>query len=98
MLVRFILRDLLIVALTLALWWLLAESSAGEGATADLSGWIPGSTMGVFAFYTYLRDSYLATRIARGGALFLALLGVALEVPLLLTGILTKKVPKQVAV
>ena len=158
MLFRFILRDLVIVALTLVLWWLLAEDSSGNGATADLSGWIAGLMMGVcaylahewshylgalamrshmqvgtrlasgflfsfeadrnsvaqfvvmslsgflatalviFAFYAYLPDNYLATRVARGGALFLALLGVVLEVPLLLTGVLTKKVPKQVAV
>jgi hypothetical protein len=158
MLARFALRDSVIVVLTGALWWLLAEKSEGVGALADLSGWIVGLMMGVcaylahewshylgalamrsrvstgtnlgsgflfsfeaegnslaqfvvmsvsgflatalvvWAFYTYLPDAYLATRVARGGALFLALLGVVLELPLLLTGVFTKSVPKQVAV
>lgn len=158
MLIRFVLRDLAIVALTLVLWWLLAARSAGSGPVADVAGWAAGLMMGVcaylahewshylgglamrsqmqtgtnlasgflfsfeaegnsvaqfvvmsvsgfvatavvlFAFYTYLPDAYLATRVARGGVVFLALLGIVLELPLLLTGVLTKRVPKQVAV
>ncbi len=158
MLARFALRDFLIIALTLTLWWLLAARSAGSGAVADFSGWLVGLLMGVcaylahewshylgavamgsrvgvgtnlasgflfsfesegnsvsqfvvmsvsgfvataavlFAYYTYLPDAYLATRVARGGVVFLALLTVVLEIPLLLTGIFTKKVPAQVSV
>jgi len=158
MLIRFLLRDLVIVGLSVALWWLLAGRSAGEGAVADLSGWIAGLMLGVcaylahewshylgavamgsrvrvgsnlasgflfsfesegnsvvqfvvmslagfvataavvFAYYVFLPDAYLASRVARGGALFMALLGVTLEVPLLLSGVLTRRVPKQVSV
>jgi Ca2+/H+ antiporter len=49
-------------------------------------------------FYLGLPDEYLAARVARGGALFLALLGVVLELPLLLYGIARRDVPSQVAV
>jgi len=158
MLARFAVRDIVIVALTLSLWWLLAARSAGSGAVADFSGWLVGLLMGVcaylahewshylgaiamgsrvatgtnlksgflfsfesegnsvaqfvvmsvsgfvataavvFAFYTYLPDAYLATRVARGGVVFLAMLTLVLEIPLLLTGIFTKHVPKQVSV
>lgn len=158
MLARFVARDLIIVSLTIVLWWLLAEKSQGGGAVADLSGWVAGLMMGVcaylahewshylgalaagsrveigshlasgflfsfpaegnslgqfvmmslagfvatalsvWAFYSYLPDAYLATRVARGGALFLALLGVTLEFPLLMMALVTKSVPKQAAV
>ena len=158
MLARFVARDLIIVSLTIVLWWLLAEKSQGGGAVADLSGWVAGLMMGVcaylahewshylgalavgsrvetgshlasgflfsfpaegnslgqfvvmslagfaataltvWAFYAHLPDAYLATRVARGGALFLALLGVTLELPLLMMALFTKSVPKQAAV
>ncbi len=49
-------------------------------------------------FYLGLPDAYLATRVARGGVLFLALLGVTLELPLLIYGLVTRSVPKQAAV
>ncbi len=158
MLLRFAIRDLAIVGLTLAAWALLAERSAGAGAIADLCGWIVGLLMGVCAylahewshylgaiamrsrvrtgqrlasgflfsfeaegnslsqfvvmsiagfaataaviaaFYVFLPDAYLATRIARGGALFLALLGITLELPLLVTGVVRGRVPSQAAV
>ncbi|CAM9891376.1 unnamed protein product [Discosporangium mesarthrocarpum] len=49
-------------------------------------------------FYLGLPDEYLATRVARGGVLFLALLGVTLELPLLVLGLVTRSVPKQAAV
>lgn len=158
MVLRFALRDLVILASTLVLWWTLAASSQGLGAVADFSGWLvglmmfacaylahewshylgglamgsdmkPGTSLGspflfsfesesntlaqfvvmsisgfvataavVFAFYAYLPDAYLASRVARGGVLFLALLGVALELPLLVTGLVKGAVPKQVAV
>jgi len=158
LLVRFVFRDLVIIGLTMFLWWALADRSAGTDVVADLSGWVAGLMMGVcaylahewshylgalamrsrvrtgtnlasgflfsfeaegnsvsqfvvmsvagfvataavlVAYYTYLPDAYLATRVARGGVVFLALLGVVLELPLLLVGIFSKSVPKQVAV
>lgn len=63
-------------------------SLAGFAATA----------VAVWLFYAWLPDDLLATRIARGGVLFLALLGLVLELPLLLYGLVTGGVPKQVSV
>lgn len=63
-------------------------SLAGFAATA----------VAVRLFYAWLPDDLLATRIARGGVLFLALLGLVLELPLLLYGLVTGGVPKQVSV
>lgn len=48
--------------------------------------------------YAVLPDAYLATRVARGGVLFLGLLGLVLELPLLLYGLATRSVPAQAAV
>lgn len=158
MALRFMMRDLVILALSLALWAWLAAYSAGGGALADLSGWVVGLMLGVCAylahewshylgalamgakvtagqslsspflfsfdaeqnsvaqffvmsvsgflatalvlvfFYQGLPDEYLASRVARGGGLFLALLGLTLEVPLLLYGLVTRSVPKQVSI
>ncbi|MFK7895539.1 MAG: hypothetical protein AB8G23_06865 [Myxococcota bacterium] len=158
MLRRFLIRDLVIVALALGLWWLLAARSADQGFLSDFSGWVAGLMMGacaylahewshylgavamrskvsvgenlgsgflfsfdaeenslaqfvvmslsgflatalvVYAFYAFLPDAYFASRVARGGALFLAFLGLVLETPLLLYGLATRGVPKQVAV
>jgi hypothetical protein len=158
MLLRLFLRDAAIVALSLGLWWLLAERSAGSGFVADFSGWVVGLMLFVcaylahewshylgavlmgsrvrtseslasgflfsfdaegnslaqfvvmslagfaataaviFAYYTVLPDAHLASRVARGGSLFLAFLGVVLELPLLLTGILSGSVPRQASV
>lgn len=158
MLIRFILRDSLILTLSIGLWWLLAEYSAGRGFIADFSGWVVGLMLGVcaylahewshylgaiamgsrvrtgenlasgflfsfdaegntlvsfvvmslagfaataaviVAYYAFLPDAYLASRVARGGALFLAFLGLVLELPLLLTGVFMRAVPKQVSV
>jgi hypothetical protein len=158
MLFRFLLRDSIIFAVALGLWWLLAARSAGEGMVADFAGWTTGLMLGVcaylahewshylaaiamgstvrtgenlasgflfsfdaeantlssfvvmslagfvataavvFAYYTFLPDAYLASRVARGGALFLAFLGIVLELPLLMAGVFTRSVPRQVAV
>jgi hypothetical protein len=50
----------------------LAMSFAGFAATAAV----------LWVFYTPLPDAWLASRVARGAALFLAFLGVTLELPL----------------
>jgi hypothetical protein len=52
----------------------------------------------VWAFYARLPDPLLATRIARGAALFLAFLGVTLEVPLLLVALWRRAIPAAVSV
>lgn len=158
MYLKFALRDAGIIAVAAALWWLLAERSAGVSMLADFSGfvvgvlfgvvafvlhewghvvgaWFSGSTMTVnhnlrspyifsydssdntlrqfvvmsiggfvvtavlvAAYYFYLPDDLLASRVARGGVLFLAFLGVVLEVPLLLFALLSKTVPEVAAV
>jgi len=63
----------------------------------SVSGFIATALVLVF-FYQGLPDEYLASRVARGSALFLALLGLTLELPLLLYGLATRSVPKQVSV
>lgn len=72
-------------------------NSLAQFVVMSISGFV-ATALTVWAFYVYLPDAYLATRVARGGVLFLALLGVTLELPLLLMGVVTKRVPKQVAV
>lgn len=73
------------------------DNSLAQFVVMSISGFVATAAV-IFAFYSFLPDAYLATRVARGGALFLAVLGVTLELPLLLTGIVTRRVPKQVAV
>ena len=63
----------------------------------SVSGFV-ATAVAIYLFYGWLPDAYLASRVARGGVLFLALLGVVLELPLLLFGIATGGVPKQVSV
>jgi len=158
MVLKFALRDALIVAASLGLWWLLAGYSADGGPMGDLTGWVcgvmlavcaylahewshyigavvvsskltPGTSLAsgflfsfdaegnslaqfvtmsiagfaataavLLAYYLFLPDEYLASRVARGGVLFLAFLGVVLELPLLLMGIFKRGVPRQAAV
>lgn len=52
----------------------------------------------VWSFYTFLPDGLLATRVARGAVLFLAFLGVVLELPLFTVALLRRAVPAAVAV
>jgi hypothetical protein len=158
MLLGFLLRDAILVGLSLGLWWLLAPHSAGEGLVADFSGWVAGIALFVCAYLAhewshylgalasgsrvrtgerltsgflfsfdsegnslaqfvtmslagfagtallvaayafFLPDEYLASRIARGGVLFLAFLGIVLELPLLLAGVFQGGVPRQASV
>jgi len=52
----------------------------------------------VAGYYLGLPDELLASRVARGAALFLAFLGVFLEVPLLLFALISRTVPEAAAV
>lgn len=52
----------------------------------------------VWGCYSQLPDAYLATRVARGAALFLAFLGVTLELPLVGLALFKGEVPAAVAV
>lgn len=63
----------------------------------SVSGFV-ATALAVWLFYAWLPDAWLASRVARGGVVFLALLGFVLELPLLLYGIVTGGVPKQVSV
>jgi len=47
---RFAVRDGTIIAISLALWWLLAERSSGSGWLADFSGVAVGLLFGVSAY------------------------------------------------
>jgi hypothetical protein len=47
----------------------------------------------LWAAYALLPDDLLATRVARGGVAFLALLGVVLELPLVVYSLATNKLP-----
>jgi hypothetical protein len=63
----------------------------------SLAGFL-ATGLAITFYYVALPDTYLASRVARGGALFLGLLGIVLELPLLLYGIATRSVPAQAAV
>lgn len=73
------------------------ENSLFQFVVMSVSGFA-ATAVAVWLFYGFLPDGYLATRVARGGVIFLSLLGVVLELPLLLYGIVTGGVPKQVSV
>ena len=57
------------------------------------AGGFAGTGLAVLAAYTLLPDAELASRVARGTVLFLAFLGLVLEVPLLLWGAFGKALP-----
>jgi len=73
------------------------ENSLGQFVVMSLAGFV-ATGIAVWLFYAWLPDAWLASRVARGGVLFLALLGLVLELPLLVYGIVTGGVPKQVSV
>lgn len=75
-----------------------AESnSLFQFVVMSLAGFV-ATAVAVWLFYALLPDLWLASRVARGGVLFLSLLGVVLELPLLLYGLAIGGVPKQVSV
>jgi hypothetical protein len=61
----------------------LVMSFAGFAATAAV----------VWAAYTTLPAELLATRVARGAVMFLAFLGVVLELPLVVYSLVSRRVP-----
>lgn len=52
----------------------------------------------VWAYHVHLPDGLLATRVARGASLFLAFLGVVLELPLVFLAAWRGAVPREAAV
>lgn len=69
----------------------------GSFVAMSLGGLLTTAVL-VAASYTVLPDGLLASRVARGGLLFLATLGVVLELPLLLTGLVQRRTPPPAAV
>ena len=153
MLLRLAARDLAFVVGFVALWWLTAGLSSGDGVRSDFFGFVAGIALGacavvlhewghllgalasrsvvrfaeslrsffvfsfdsrlnsrrqflsmsfggliataaaVWLFYSFLPDEQLASRVARGVALFLAFLGVFIEVPLVFWALLRSDLP-----
>ncbi|HPG24005.1 MAG TPA: hypothetical protein PLW10_00090 [Myxococcota bacterium] len=74
-----------------------AGNSLAQFVVMSLAGFV-ATALALAVFYTQLPDAWLASRVARGGAVFLAFLGLTLELPLLLYGLAIRGVPRQVAV
>ncbi len=89
------------VGQNLASGFLFSFPAEGNGlkqfVVMSLSGFA-ATGIAIAVCYELLPDAYFATRVARGGVLFLGLLGVVLELPLLLYGLATRSVPEQAAV
>ena len=158
MYLRFAARDVSILAISVGLWWLLAERSSGVGVVADFAGVAAGLLLGVcayllhewghllgalvtrsrlkvaqslraafifsfdskenslaqflvmsfsgfaataavvWAYYVYLPEGLLATRVARGVVLLLAFGGLAVEFPLVLFALRKRAIPRVAAV
>lgn len=154
MFLRFAARDVAFVVVSVGLWFLLAERSAGVGVMADFSGVAAGAMLGicayllhewghllgalamrsrleaaqslragfifsfdsrenslaqflvmsfsgfvataavVWAYYVYLPDGLLATRVARGIVLLLAFGGIVAEFPLVLFALRKRAIPR----
>jgi hypothetical protein len=73
------------------------SNSLGQFLVMSSGGFVVTAAI-VWSFYAFLPDHLLATRIARGAALFLAFLGVTLEVPLVLMALHGRAIPAAVAV
>jgi hypothetical protein len=73
------------------------ENSLTQFLVMSTGGFI-ATALVIWSYYSFLPAELLATRIAIGGALFMAFLGVSLELPLVATALLRRTVPKAVAV
>ena len=73
------------------------KNSLGQFLVMSVGGFLVTAAV-VWSFYAYLPDDLLASRIARGAALFLAFLGVFLEVPLVLVALHRRAIPAAVDV
>lgn len=72
-------------------------NSKGQFAAMSLGGFIVTAAAMLFA-YLSLPDGYMATRVARGGVTLLAAITVFVEVPLLVYGLIARRLPGVVAV
>lgn len=66
-------------------------------AAMSVGGFIV-TAAGMVVVYLVLPDGYMATRVARGGVTLLAAITVFVEVPLLVYGLLARRLPGAVAV
>jgi hypothetical protein len=73
------------------------RNSLGQFVIMSLGGLAVTAAL-VISFYVWLPDTLLASRVARGVVLFLAFLGVTLELPLFLFALATRRVPGAAAV
>jgi len=72
-------------------------NSLRQFVVMSLGGFVMTALL-VAAAYLYLPDGLLATRVARGAVLFLAALGITLELPLFLFAVASGTVPEAAAV
>ena len=68
------------------------QNSRGQFLIMSLGGFI-ATGLSIWAVYGLLPEAELATRVARGGILFLAFLGVVLELPLVAWSFLRSDLP-----
>jgi hypothetical protein len=73
------------------------ENSLAQFLVMSFSGFAATAAV-VWAFYVYLPEGLLATRVARGGVLLLAFVGLVLEVPLVLFALRKRTIPSQASV
>jgi hypothetical protein len=73
------------------------ENSMTQFVIMSFSGFVATAAV-VWAYYVYLPDGLLATRVARGVVLLLALGGIAVEFPLLLFALRKRAIPGAVSV
>lgn len=68
------------------------KNSRPQFLLMSIMGFIP-TGIAVWLFYSYLPEGELATHVARGIVLFLVLLGVVLELPLVIWALVRKDLP-----
>lgn len=73
------------------------RNTLGQFLVMSLGGFVATGLL-VFAFYAFLPDDLLASRVARGVVVFLALLTIVLELPLVVWGLVKRGVPAPVDV
>lgn len=73
------------------------RNGLGQFLVMSVGGFIATALL-LWGCYAYLPDDLLASRVARGLVVFLAILGVTLELPLVVWGLLKQGVPGPVDV
>jgi len=68
------------------------KNTRGQFLVMSAGGFI-ATGVALWAVYTFIPDDELASRVARGGVLFLVFLGVSLELPLVGWSLLSSELP-----